>query len=126
MSNDIIVRRFLPSDLKSCNDISIRIIKINPNNNFNLVLEYNKKIIGFCSAKKLNNILEIKSFLISLDFQSNGFGSIFLKEIEKIAKKNKVNFISIPQSSDGMPFYLDNGFTYENNDPLSTVLSKNI
>jgi len=77
MSGEIIVRKFNLKDLNKCNSIAIRVIKLNPNNNFNLVLEYDKDIIGFCSAKKLDNVLEIESFLIGLNFQSNGFGSIF-------------------------------------------------
>jgi len=89
---------------------------ISQNNSF--FLEYSNEIIGVAITQKYdwNNTLNIEMIEIKNDFRKMGFGSIIMKEIERIAQNNNVRAITLEtQTANGIAieFYKKNGYNIE-------------
>lgn len=78
-----------------------------------LVLEVEKKIIGFINFWIFPGYMEINSIVISKNFLNHGFGSVLLKEAIKYAIENKCKKIFLEvneKNSVAINFYKKNGF----------------
>ncbi len=86
----------------------------------------NNEIVGVCLGKDTttfgNRIYEISEICVSNRLRGRGIGKIFMKEIEKILKKQKYLCIqlSTKRTINAYDFYLKNGFS-EKEDVVSMM-----
>ena len=89
---------------------------IKQNNSF--FLELDNEIIGVAITQKYdwNNTLNIEMIEIKNEYRKMGFGTIIMKEIDRIAQNNKVRAVTLEtQTANGIAieFYKKNGYNIE-------------
>lgn len=90
-------------------------------------------VLIFQRHKKIDNILEIKNFRVSLMDKKKGIGSLLYDSLEQYAKKHNFKTILVDTHSDEMiDFLLGKGFNIIEKEKLysplqiETILQKNI
>ena len=86
------------------------------NDSFHIFIENKKSdIIGVGRLNLINHNkdAQIRYMAVDENFQKKGYGSILLKELERIACINKVNTIYLNARENAILFYKKNGYVIE-------------